>query len=415
MMKIIAVFGALFVVAALAGDPITVDPTANQESGGLDLSGTDLTTSFCEKKNAECKGANIADSGKFAPTPRQCLIRCAKDKKCLSAFFSKDKKCYLRSNRCELGQLSRNDGGLDLYRLKKKESCSKERPAFVASTVEFSNSFCMVWGKKCPGQDLYPKPQNIDSAEKCMIKCAKLSTCGSVDYTDGKCSPKEMVCADSELVDDKNYRNYVRLVKGVDQCGPGRVEPSDTKPSVVPTEPAKPKPVPVPAPPKYCVRPYFDCVWHDTQFIPFVFSLERCQEFCTASDSCKSIHHGSLGGCWLKKHVCSNLELTPSAGTDAVKVDGNASCDKFHPKNTYCVRENKNCLGHDLELIMFVPSRERCQMYCDFDERCRSIHWEYITHGCWLKNHVCHGFLSPIYDLFGSDAVKTGTAKNDHC
>ena len=69
----------------------------------------------------------------------------------------------------------------------------------------------MMWGKKCPGRNIYKKPQKLDPFEKCLQKCSRIKTCAGVDYKKGSCEPKEYMCNDDELVDDKTVQNFLRL------------------------------------------------------------------------------------------------------------------------------------------------------------------------------------------------------------
>ena len=76
--------------------------------------------------------------------------------------------------------------------------------------------------KKCPGRDIYLKPQPFDKFDECLAKkCSRLYNCAGVDFKDGKCELKdEKMCTDSQLVNAPGNINIIRLgewgFKGLD-------------------------------------------------------------------------------------------------------------------------------------------------------------------------------------------------------
>lgn len=288
-MKFIAIFPVLIV--GVLTDPLVIDVAKSSNGdGGINYLSTDPTTQFCQLKDKSCNGPNI-NYPKFAPTAIDCLSRCAKNTKCLSAFYSTDKKCHLRARRCKVVELKNAPGGMDLYRLKTFESCTTDRPDFIGST---------------------------------------------------------------------------------------------------------PKDVEVPSTPnKYCVRQFFQCFFRDIKFIPSVFTLKRCQDYCSANDQCKSVFLDIAGSCSLKRSVCSNNQLSASFGTDAVKVPAEANCAPYNPTHKYCTIKDRSCvIFNDIKIIMSAPTLESCQRYCSYDSRCRSIFYSTITNSCYLKNDTCkEGFI----------------------
>ena len=72
----------------------------------------------------------------------------------------------------------------------------------------------MIEKKKCAGHNLYLKPQKISPLTKCLEKCNRIKTCGSVDFYGGKfCEPKNYRCSDDELENNEITRNFMRLRK----------------------------------------------------------------------------------------------------------------------------------------------------------------------------------------------------------
>merc|ERR1712179_618490 len=131
-----------------SGDPITVDPGDKGDKAPIDLSGTDLTTKYCTLEGKRCDKKEISSG--YSSTVATCLGKCSRDTNCLTVFIGEDKICHLISDRCKSSDLVAAKG-TDYYRLKNGESCPDDRKKFVAPKTEYSNSFCMLADKACPG------------------------------------------------------------------------------------------------------------------------------------------------------------------------------------------------------------------------------------------------------------------------
>merc|ERR1712179_844830 len=235
-MKIVAVF-LLATAVVWSGDPITVDPDKGDKAP-IDLSGTDLTTKYCTLEGKRCDKKEISSG--YLSSISTCLGKCSRDTNCLTVFMSIH-TCQLISGRCESSDLVAAMG-TDYYRLKKGESCPDDRKKFVAPKGEYSNSFCMIADKACPGNGMYPNPQNIQPWDACLKRCVNSKACAGVDMYPGEkkfCDPKTVQCSEDELVYSPGTYSYNRLPIGVDKCAPPyeeAYEPGPPLPTPAPVE-----------------------------------------------------------------------------------------------------------------------------------------------------------------------------------
>jgi len=210
----------------------------------VDLTGTDLTRSFCYSDNRECVGNNLEEP-RFTATIRLCKAQCSQNVNCLSAFYDKEKNCHVRARRCDRTELTYVRGAKTLYRLREGEECPSGMHDYVDVQTSYSSKFCMMRGKSCEGHNLYRTPYPMPTYMDCLIKCTRIRSCAGADYVDGKCFPKDYMCTDAELENGADVLNFMRLEEGVNECPSNRAPP----PPLV-TEP--PPVVTTPPPPRKC-------------------------------------------------------------------------------------------------------------------------------------------------------------------
>jgi len=338
----------LIFATAFAADPIVVDPNAGGGGGGgkLDLSGTDLTTKYCEASGKDCKGADI--EAVFTPTISQCISRCNRNTACLSTFFDDERICHLRGERCDSWASLGTNAGTYLYRLNKGEKCPSGMNQFVPIQPTYSNAFCMLAGVTCPNRNLYKERRNLQPYTKCLQKCAKIKECGMANYhADDKRRPCELValrCSGSELVDAPGVVNYIRLDKGVDKCPKDRSPAGDpdTAPTSPPTEPPTEPPTtdaPKPAVPSGCKKTKMGTEYNGR--LAVTKNNHQCQRWDAQSP---------------QKHSRTNAAKYPDATlTDAANYCRNPDGE---PNGPWCYTTDPNKRWESCDVPMCPPDTE---------------------------------------------------------
>lgn len=223
-------FLVLFLALAARAERDIVDVEGGGGSEGKDdVEKSDVyQPNYCFTQGKQCPGEDI--SAVFEVSARACSVTCNRNLQCGSAFYGDDHKCHLRSVRCTKAQLV-SAAGIQLYRLKREETCGPETGDQFKTAAMYGRRFCRLVGKRCPhkGLDqgsLYKRPLNLRPWMTCLLKCAKIRSCTGVDfYTEERkaCDLRKQMCSDDELVEDFT-ENYVRLEEGATSCGDGRDE-----------------------------------------------------------------------------------------------------------------------------------------------------------------------------------------------
>jgi len=240
------VFVALLSIigVAVARDAITVNPGSGSVT---DLSGTGLVNKYCEAESDQTCDLGVIQ-GNFAGNLFQCQAACNRRRDCLSARFLPARICQLLDGRCKTLATGGDTARKYLYRLKEGESCPANSKLYKRPESIYGNTFCQIWGKKCKGEGYYKNPTRIPKMEDCLIKCAKIKSCGMVNFVNGLCEPLiSDPCPDESLEDAEGIQNFLRLPKGESECPDNRGPPTIDPPPVTVAPPTQP-PTDPPAP-----------------------------------------------------------------------------------------------------------------------------------------------------------------------
>lgn len=316
---------------------------------GLHPVGLDIfwpTNNYCKAVGIECPGEDMLEP-RFRPTARQCMVECNAHSSCMTAHY-REKICYLRESRCKPGEAEARPGGIDFQRLKMKgQKCQEGSSFYEEEQVSYTAKFCVAFGKTCKGHDVYKHPQHIAPFQECLKKCAKIRTCGSVDFFANQCSPKDYRCTDSELEDDPNVQNFMRLQEGED-CPGNRKPPSEEAPWSA----------------RFCLKRGWDCEKHNMAepALPAKDFVE-CLTKCVSATNCEGAQFLN-GQCQLKAQQCTPDERIEKEGGQLY----------------YRLREGEECTEESSppdcgEKASFMTERTSCPITCDHQvpEPCDTI------------------------------------------